>query len=162
MRSLPPMSRAYLDSLVERLLKKVVVMPTGCWEWQGHGVRNYGMIRVLNSMYLVHRVTYELYKVISPGDLLVCHSCDNPKCCNPDHLWLGTDRDNSRGMIAKRRNVSQNKTHCPQGHEYTPENTIYTSWKNSTPRRVCRSCRKIVDDNYNKKRKHKQRKIGSV
>lgn len=72
-----------------------------CWEWQGRlNLTGYG---VVGKNKLAHRVAYELWNGELTEGLHVCHSCDNPKCCNPEHLFLGTQRDNIRDMVDKRR-----------------------------------------------------------
>lgn len=73
-----------------------------CWEWQGSTRRGYGQFRVKNKYWFAHRLAYVLSKG-DPGSLLVCHSCDNKRCCNPDHLWLGTTNDNMADMVTKGR-----------------------------------------------------------
>ena len=73
-----------------------------CWEWQGGTCRGYGIVSVGNRSYRVHRLVYRLVKG-DPGDSYVCHYCDNPGCCNPDHLWLGTTDDNMKDMVSKGR-----------------------------------------------------------
>ena len=77
-----------------------------CWEWQ-RATNNigYGMIRDSEhgGMRTTHRVSYEIHKGKIPKGKLVLHKCDNPKCCNPDHLFLGTHQDNTDDMIAKNR-----------------------------------------------------------
>lgn len=93
-------------SLLDRLLNKVVINDvTDCWEYQG-GKNNigYGFIRDDNKMRTTHRVSYEEHNNIKiPRYMCVCHSCDNPICVNPSHLWLGTMKDNMRDMIQKGR-----------------------------------------------------------
>jgi hypothetical protein len=89
----------------DRLLRKIVINEyTDCWEWQG-GKNNvgYGLIRDEHGMRTTHRVSYELYKGNIPKNLCVLHSCDNPKCVNPEHLRLGTRKDNTQDMISKGR-----------------------------------------------------------
>jgi hypothetical protein len=92
-------------TLLERLLNKVVVNDvTDCWEWQG-GKNNigYGMMRDDLKMRTTHRVSYEEHKGPIPAGLCVMHSCDNPICCNPDHLSLGTHKQNTQDMMSKGR-----------------------------------------------------------
>jgi len=92
-------------SVYQRLLKKMKINDTtGCWEWQG-GKNNigYGLIRDGDKMRSTHRVSYEMYKGLIPKGMNVCHECDNPICVNPDHLWLGTMKDNIRDMMNKGR-----------------------------------------------------------
>ena len=92
-------------TLLQRLLNNVIVKDvTDCWEWQG-GKQNigYGMIRDDNKMRTTHRVSYEEHKGPIPKGLCVMHSCDNPICCNPDHLSLGTHKQNTQDMMSKGR-----------------------------------------------------------
>jgi hypothetical protein len=89
----------------EKLLSRIVVT-NDCWEWQGAmGGSNdqYGVLRVNNQQWYAHRLSYALFKRKSPKGLHVCHSCDNPKCVNPDHLFLGTQKDNIQDCIKKGR-----------------------------------------------------------
>ena len=77
-----------------------------CWEWQaGLNPDGYGRVSLGYRMYSAHRVSYFLKHQKDPGDLCVCHSCDNPKCVNPNHLWLGTFGDDMRDMTKKERGV---------------------------------------------------------
>ena len=92
-------------SLLERLLDKVIIDEvTDCWIFTG-GKNNigYGMIRDEKKMRTAHRVSYEEHNGKIPVGLLVLHSCDNPICCNPNHLSLGTHKDNTRDMMNRGR-----------------------------------------------------------
>ena len=93
-----------------------------CWEWKGWKDKDgYGGLSYKGVTYKAHRVSYELYSGIAPGDKCVCHSCDNPSCVNPDHLWLGTQKENVHDMIAKGRRV------LLKGKDsFSYDHTIYT------------------------------------
>jgi hypothetical protein len=89
----------------DRFWSKVAVAgPDECWEWQRMRQRQgYGMYSVSGKMKYAHRVAWEfMHGPISDG-LHVLHKCDNPPCCNPNHLFLGTHTDNMRDMFAKGR-----------------------------------------------------------
>jgi hypothetical protein len=99
------MSRVSTETVLERLLKHTLVnADTACWEWQA-SVNNvgYGMMRDATKMRSTHRISYEEHIGPIPKGMCVCHKCDNTRCVNPDHLWLGTMRDNINDMIKKGR-----------------------------------------------------------
>lgn len=76
----------------------------GCWPWQGARTGNdYGYIRLNGIRFAAHRLAYALTNGAIPKDLFVCHRCDNPRCCNPAHLFLGSASDNTRDSVAKGR-----------------------------------------------------------
>ena len=89
-------------SLKVRLLSNSIVAGD-CWEWQGaKNGKGYGSISVGGRLVLVHRLSYRVHRG-KIGARLVCHHCDNPKCINPAHLFLGTARDNVLDMRRKGR-----------------------------------------------------------
>jgi hypothetical protein len=87
----------------------------GCWVWNGprhksrRGVLTYGRIRVGRAPVGTHRISYELFKGEIPKGLVVRHKCDNPPCVNPDHLELGTHKDNQYDAIERGRHVATMK-----------------------------------------------------
>lgn len=70
-----------------------------------------------------HRASYLIANGELPSTAFICHRCDNPGCVNPAHLFLGTNRSNILDASAKGRLWNQRKTHCKNGHAFTPENT---------------------------------------
>lgn len=122
----------------------------GCLEWQKttneHG---YGIIRYRKKNWRAHRLVWTLTRGDVPNGLDVCHKCDNPRCCEPGHLFLGSRTDNMRDCASKGRwrNQSAGKTHCPLGHQYDEANThVYQN------HRSCRQCSRLKAARYRAKR----------
>ena len=78
--------------------------PKGCWLWTacGRGT-GYGALKIAGCVYDTHRISWMIHRGDIPAGMLVCHTCDNRRCVQPDHLFLGTSQDNVRDMIEKGR-----------------------------------------------------------
>lgn len=107
-----------------RFQMKVSSIPTpqGCLEWLGgKDEKGYGQFRFGGNQRRAHRVAYLLYYGADPGPLFIIHTCDNPSCCNPEHLVLGTHSDNMKDRAAKgRANHASGESH---GSKTKPERT---------------------------------------
>lgn len=133
-----------LRPIEDRFWDKVIKHDEGCWEWTGKPDRNgYGELtggryaeRNLHRV-RANRLSWEIHNGPIPEGLWVLHTCDNPPCTNPAHLYLGTVVDNVRDRTVRRRMPTQRRTHCGYGHEFTEQNTYFE--KNS---RRCRTCKR--------------------
>lgn len=87
--------------------------PDECWPWlAAKSATRYGVFDKTRA----HRVAYALTHGLIPEGRIVCHRCDNPPCCNPAHLWLGTPKDNTADMVAKGR---------AKFHRFGPDNGMF-------------------------------------
>jgi hypothetical protein len=117
-----------------------VIKTRDCWIWTGIKTKlGYGHFYISKNkgVFLAHRIAFYLFGNILNTDKVLDHICRNHSCVNPAHLRQITQGENvldirSQSIQAK----NKRKTHCPQGHEYTPENT-YMSKKGQ---RHCRAC----------------------
>lgn len=104
------MDQYFLNKMKDgRFLRKLEKRSSGCWEWLGAlNSDGYGScsVRYPNNKITsqsAHRVSWKLFVGDIPAGKFVCHKCDNPKCVNPDHLFLGTHKDNMTDRNTKGR-----------------------------------------------------------
>lgn len=94
------MNQEAIRKKLDRKAKRV----NACWIWTGYrNDEGYGEMRMNKKRYKLHRLSYELFNGAIPEKALVCHSCDNPSCIEPTHLFLGNDKINSDDKIKKGR-----------------------------------------------------------
>lgn len=92
------------DPTGENRIKEFQIKNDGCWKWTGpKNNAGYPRLTIQGQDVPIHRLMFSLHKGPIPKGMCICHACDNPECTNPDHLWLGTYRDNVQDCIQKGR-----------------------------------------------------------
>jgi hypothetical protein len=128
---------------IARWKARTTVTADGCWHWNGHvQTKGYAEACYRNKCRRIARLVYQLLVGPIPKGKLVCHHCDNRRCWNPAHLWLGTNRENMVDCSRKGRAWKQQNTACKRGHTYTPE-TVRLLDMGMTKKRVCKICARI-------------------
>lgn len=134
--------------LPERVTAKIAIAVDGCWHWTGAlNQWGYGYFQHNGKRHLAHRAAYEATYGPIPEGRQIDHTCHDPRTCppgtacphrrcvNPAHMEAVTPRENTlRGGSMAAEHAR--RTHCPSGHEYTPENTYL--WRGR--QRYCRIC----------------------
>jgi len=114
----------------KKFYSKVKKMPSGCWEWQAYINRHgYGHLNVNGKTIHAHRMAWIYKNGEISGKILVCHKCDNPKCVNLDHLFLGTNQDNKNDAVNKKRHTFGERIHSSKLNAKQVI-SIFTSYKN--------------------------------
>jgi len=142
----------------EEFWERVIPGPGGCWGWSGSHLDGYGQHRRkvdgVRRTVAAHRAAYEMLIGEIPEGLELDHLCRNRGCVNPYHLDPVTHAVNAlRSPLMGKAN--SRKTHCPAGHEFTAENTRFTSQSGNRPglARICRTCERGKAREYRARRK---------
>lgn len=111
--SVSPPNDVYMERKKNHILSNITITSQGCWDWNlyksesGYGVTSWRR----KQGQRVNRIVWMLWNGEIPENMLVCHRCDRPQCCNPNHLFLGTHEDNMRDMAQKGRACQGENSH---------------------------------------------------
>lgn len=139
---------------LEQIKERCVLNEKGCWIWTGYCHRSikknskpYAFIGYKGKVIYGHRLIFLLKGHIFLPKQVVCHKCDETRCLNPDHLFLGTQKDNVRDMYNKGRNNPQFLEICRRGHLRSGENLKTRLKKDGKVERLCIACKRINEKN---------------
>jgi hypothetical protein len=133
---------------MKRFWDKVKKVEGECWEWQAgtRGKTGYGSFKLEGKVVDAHRLSYILSKGEIPERMLVCHTCDNRLCVNPDHLFLGSHKDNHQDAVNKGRIVFSKNEHL----KVHPSLSAYDRGCR------CEECKELKNQNLRKWRQKKK------
>jgi HNH endonuclease len=144
----PTRKRSRIETLNDLFARAKFIPETRCRIWiRGLDTPGYGQcsFKYQGKIQAAHRASYILSKGNIPKNKWVLHKCDNRACISPEHLFIGDTFINQRDSAKKGRCAGQKKTHCPQGHKYTPETTVIWHPSPGRSKRACRICKQIRD-----------------
>jgi len=125
----------YDEDMRNKIKSYIEINDNDCWVWKkSKQKQGYGVITYKRKVQLAHRVSFKIFNGYLPDDLYVCHKCDNPSCCNPDHLFLGTNSDNIKDAFSKGR------VYRPKGEDH-----YYSKLKESDVVEIRELAKKNVD-----------------
>lgn len=148
------MTMEITDKYLTRFMSRIEFFEKNkCWQWIGpKNGGGYGSFKYQGKTIGAHRFSYLIAVGEIKNKMYVCHTCDNRSCVNPEHLFIGTQSENIKDAVKKKRQVQSKKTHCPSGHPYS---AVY--YGKTSPARYCRICkRKATMKSYYKKDKNGQ------
>jgi hypothetical protein len=124
-------------NIIGRFRAKVAVDSNGCWIWQASKLKSgYGLFTNENRKTVTaHRWIWEYTHGAIPDEMVIDHICRNTSCVNPKHLQVITQSENiKRSLTVIRRSE---RTHCRNGHEFTPQNTKYVTGQRGRRCGIC-------------------------
>lgn len=145
--------------VVEKMWDNTTIF-NGCWLYNGNkaGSNNsYGILMSNGVREFTHRISAHLFLGLNLNNLKTQANhkleCPHRNCWNPDHLYVGNQKENIADFIGSKGHRNSRKTHCKNGHEYTPENTRVTKLGSGRTFRVCIICYRISSKKtYDKKK----------
>ena len=112
--------------LIDRM---TINMETECWDWDKCLDRGYGQCKIKKQTKKAHRISWETFREKIPKGKCVLHHCDNPKCINPNHLYIGTHQDNMDDMVQRgRQRNSPTPNNNFGGKKVIANGILYTSY----------------------------------
>lgn len=149
----PTPTRAEVETARDRFFSRVTVKGRDeCWPWSGaaSGRDGRGSFSINGKRRTAPSISLLLSGQDMPiGKTFACHTCDNPNCVNPNHLWWGDVKDNSLDASRKKRLFNQTKTHCPAGHLFSGDNLKVSK----RGYRICAACQRESVERYDRKRR---------
>lgn len=133
---------AYFQEWLTRVISRSTMNVGGCWVWNGFvSWKGYGQTSWKGRNITLHRKIYELtHCLLLKTEEFVCHTCDERKCWNPAHLFVGDAKANNNDCAGKGRHHNSVKTHCKYGHLYDEANTVWKVGKEGNRMRGCKTC----------------------
>lgn len=167
--NLPPATEAVMQEMhatqsreIEARVRRDCLTDTnGCLLWQCSAVgAGYGQVHFGRRLWRTHRLMFVAVNGAIPQGLAVCHRCNVRRCCNPAHLYAGTQKQNIADMVraGRGRNVlfekNASKTHCVRGHPLSGDNLVLRrNKKRNAQVRTCRECYRMWTRVWETKRK---------
>jgi hypothetical protein len=138
-----PDMRPHREAVEKFIFSKIAIQPNGgCWVWTGHcNALGYAEGTFARRTWILTRLVYCATQGGFNPKLDICHTCDNPSCVNPLHLWLGTRSANIRDSVDKGRHFLAEQTHCKRGHPLSGKN-LYISYRKDHQKRHCVICQR--------------------
>lgn len=133
------------EQVKNNIISKTIVVNSH-WLYQSN--EDYARVYYLNRLESLARIILNIAN--KSDELLACHKleCSIKSCWNPEHLYIGDRSSNTSDSVqmgTHNSNISRTKTHCKNGHEYTPENTKF---QKSNGKRQCRECKRLARNPY--------------